>query len=541
MAAREIAFLPRRRQGHPAATLALGAAFVVAIGPAAVRTQTAPSSTLLRPAWDGDPNAPPGFRTEVSRGALTTGRFRLQRLGTPPASGAGTTGFDSSNNLLAKNKANKTAAPRKPKVAAVAQSPTLPGANATRRRDPLARPGASATPPDLTATVRPRRTPVEEDPFAPLGIRVGAFTFRPAVELTGAYDTNPARAANGSGSMYVIVAPELKVKSDWLRHELAADIHGTYSAYKEEFVPSLDRPSLDGKITGRLDATSRTRIDLEGRLLLGTENPGSPNLQAGLAKLPIFTTLGVTGGVVQRFNRFEIGAKGSVDRTTYQDSVLIDGTSASNDDRDYNQYRTELRGGYELTPGVKPFAAIELDRRVHDLPEDRLGIQRDSSGVTPKLGTTFELTRKLTGEASIGYLTRTYKDPSLSELRGLVSDVSLVWTASALTTAKLSIKSTADESTQAGISGILKRDIGVQLDHSFRRWLIGTLKVGFGVDDYVGSGREDHRYTVSAGITYKMSRTVQVKGEFRNEWLRSSETGADYTASAVLVGLRLQR
>ena len=49
--------------------------------------------------------------------------------------------------------------------------------------------------------------------------------------------------------------------------------------------------------------------------------------------------------------------------------------------------------------------------------------------VTARAGTTFELTRLLTGEASAGYLTRQYKDPTLPELSGLVADASLIWAA----------------------------------------------------------------------------------------------------------------
>ena len=53
--------------------------------------------------------------------------------------------------------------------------------------------------------------------------------------------------------------------------------------------------------------------------------------------------------------------------------------------------------------------------------------------------------------------------------------------------------------------------------------------------------REDKRYLASVGVIYKLSRTVQVKGELRTDWLRSNSPGTDYTASAILVGLRLQR
>src|SRR5262252_1385676 len=82
---------------------------------------------------------------------------------------------------------------------------------------------------------------------------------------------------------------------------------------------------------------------------------------------PIFTTTGGSAGITQRFNRFEVTAKGNIDRTVYQDSTLLDGTTASNADRDFNQYGGALRGSYEITPGIKPFVEFGGDARVHDL------------------------------------------------------------------------------------------------------------------------------------------------------------------------------
>jgi hypothetical protein len=91
------------------------------------------------------------------------------------------------------------------------------------------------------------------------------------------------------------------------------------------------------------------------------------------------------------------------------------------------------------------------------------------------------------------------------------------------------------------VSGVLYRDVGLQVDHSFRYWLIGSLKLGFGVDDYVGNGRIDKRYSAVAGVTYKLDRCTQIRGEFRQNWLRSNVTGVDYNESVFLLGLRLQR
>jgi hypothetical protein len=256
-----------------------------------------------------------------------------------------------------------------------------------------------------------------------------------------------------------------------------------------------------------------------------------------------------------------MGAKADAARTVYQDSHLTDGLTASNEDRNYNQFGGTLRAGYELLPGVKPFVEAGVDTRKHDLVVDAFGYERNSRGFTGSVGTSFEMTRVITGEASVGYVRRTYDDPRFDPLAGLIGSASLVWTVDGLNTVKLSASSTIGESTVPGVPGVFYRDAGIQIDHAFRRWLIGTLKVGMGFDSYKGSGdassplcdcvvstpggtvadREDKRYSVGIGITYKFDRTIQVKGEFRQDWLRSNVSGVDYTASTFLVGLRLQR
>jgi len=192
-----------------------------------------------------------------------------------------------------------------------------------------------------STTLLRRRTAMEEDAFAPLGLRPGAFLVLPSVEVTGGYDTNPARTPNGRASPFVTVSPEVIARSDWTRHEVTASLRGSYTAYDE--TPELDRPSFDGKITGRLDVTRNTALIGEGILIVGTDNPGSPNVQAGLTRFPIYTTLGGTFGLTQRFNRVEVTVKGTAERTEYQESKFTDGTTGSNSDRDYNRFGGTLR------------------------------------------------------------------------------------------------------------------------------------------------------------------------------------------------------
>ncbi len=388
----------------------------------------------------------------------------------------------------------------------------------------------------------PRPLPIAAgDPYAALGIRAGSFLLLPSLDVSGGYNTNPERANGASGAPFLVETPELQVRSDWDRHSLTADISGSYTEYGDNLVPSLNVPYFNSKIDGRIDVARDTQIIVESRFLLTTDNPGSPNLQAQLARLPIDTDLGGTLGVIQTFNRFSVTVKGTFDSAVYDDSLLTNGEESSNADRNFDQYTGILRLAYDLDPGLKPFVEVQEDERIHGEAFDRNGLQRDSVGTTAKAGADVDLFGSLTGEVAGGYVERSYKDPTLPDISGLIADGSLIWQATALTSAKLSAASQVYETIVDGASGEFSRDLNLQVDHAFLLRLIGTLKAGYGTDDYVGSTLQDTRYFLSAGLTYKLTREVQVRGEVRQDWQLSTTPGLAYTGTSFLLGLHLQR
>ncbi len=555
----------------------VGAVVAVLAAAHAFAQPAAKQTGVLRPSFEDTAEsprrdaAPRAVRKRDTRPAAGNPDTGPASFGNLPGFGASKTGFVSTNT---KRRPALRKGARPPAVTSAQPAPlslTPPGAGATTTTGApatTAKP-ASATPalppprnllvriPDATAsgsivgtvnssrmtsssaTLLRRRTAAEEDAFAQLGLRAGAFLVSPAVEVIGGYDSNPGRGPAARGSAYVTVSPELLARSDWQRHEVTVALRGSYTAYGQ--TPELDRPTVDGKVTGRLDVTRDTALIGEGILVVGTDNPGSPNVQAGLSRFPIFTTLGAAVGVSQRFNRFEVTVKGAAERTEYQDSTFTDGTTASNHDRDFNRYAVLMRTSYDLMPGIKPFVEATYDTREHDIQFDRFGLQRNSTGWSVKGGTTFEFSRKLTGEVAVGYLERDYKDPSLQKLQGVLFDAALIYSMSALTNVKLTAATVAGETTVPGTAGILTRNAGIEVSHAFRRWLIGSAKFNFGYDDYVGSARKDDRYAISGAITYKLNRLMAVKGEVRQEWMRSTVPGVDYAATVFLLGMRLQR
>jgi hypothetical protein len=177
---------------------------------------------------------------------------------------------------------------------------------------------------------------------------------------------------------------------------------------------------------------------------------------------------------------------------------------------------------------------------VHDVRLDRSGFARDSAGGYVKAGSSFEFSRLLSGELSLGYAARDYIDPRLDHLQGLLTSGSLTWTATPLTTARFHSTTSIDETTVPGVSGVLTHIYTVEADHDLRRWLTAIGKFTWGSLDYQGDGRRDKIYTVSGDLIYKMTRSLWVKGTLRRDWLDSNIPGNSTASTVAMLGVRVQ-
>lgn len=515
---------------------------------------TSPDSPLRRTAAEtSDPfNNPKG--NDTNRPAPSR-IGQIPKYGVPAANGAAETGYDSLNRKRKKPKYYPGQARPKPPVGP--GSPPPPMANTQLRLTIPSSEAANKTriPPAMAGTVMgqpPRkRLRLDDDPFGPVGDYAGSFLIKSAVEVSAGYDTNPGRLAAAQGKPFYVIAPELVAFSDWDRHALVADLRGSFTGYGSNLTPppdgtplsaplDIDRPNFIGHVDGRLDVSRDTRLLAQSRLFVSTDNPGSPNVQAGLARYPIYSTVGGTIGVDQNFNRLQVSAGATIDRTDYTNSKLTDGTSSSNDDRNFSQYGGVGRVSYDLRPGLKPFVEVQGDGRVHDLRLDRSGFARDSSGGYAKGGTSFEFSRLLTGEIAVGYAMRNYADSRLDRLEGLLVSSSLVWTATPLTTAKFYSDTTITETTLPGTSGVLTHVYTVEVDHDFRRWLTAIGKFTWGDLDYQGNPRRDRIYGVSGEAIYKMNRNLWLRGTLRRDWLDSNLPGNSTVSTVVMLGVRVQ-
>jgi hypothetical protein len=484
----------------------------------------------------------------------------IPKYGLPAANGAAEAGFDSLNRTRKQPKFYPGQAKPKPSPGPGTRAPVVRGSTNPNGRERI------SPPPSITANRAPipasmagvadgqpprKPLPIDTDPFGPVGDYAGSFLIKSAVELRGGYDTNPGRTIVPQGAPFWVVAPEFLAVSDWERHALVADLRGSFTGYGSSLPPMVDgaissaptninRPDFIGHVDGRIDVTEDTSITEQVRLRVATDNPGTPNVAAGLAAYPVYATFGSTIGLDQRFNRLEISGGATFDRTVYQNSTLTDGSIASNADRAFNQYGGVGRVSYDLLPGVKPFIEAEADSRFHDQIIDNSGYARNSSGGYGKAGTSFEFSRLLTGEIAVGFAERNYADPRLGQLSGLLTSSSLTWTATPLTTAKFFSTTSIDETIVPGVSGVLSHTYTVEVDHDFRRWLTAVGKFTYGTYDYQGDGRFDKTYSLEGDLIYKLTRNLWIKGTLRRDILNSNVPLASSASTVMMLGVRVQ-
>ncbi|MCO4055710.1 MAG: outer membrane beta-barrel protein [Bosea sp.] len=389
-----------------------------------------------------------------------------------------------------------------------------------------------------TAAVRPAR-PAQADPWEPLGLRLGTFIVTPSITQSLGYDTNPSRSSTApKGSAVSRTDGELRVRSDWSTHSFTSSLRAGYSYYTSQ--RDASRPDAVGISNLRLNVTRDTDIDIDTRLSLETQRPGSTNFNAATTDRPNVYGYGGSAGVTQRFNRLSVNLRGSVDRTTYDDARDTLGGLIRQSDRNVTQLGGRLRLGYEVTPGVQPFVEVGADQRVFDERTDQNGFRRGSTGATARVGSSFELTRQLTGEASVGYQQRDFEDPRLKELRGVVGDAALVWSMTPLTTVTLRAATELADTNLPNVSGAVNRRLGIEVSHELRRnWSVTGL-ASAARSRFDGTGLTEDSWSLGLRTEYRFTRTTAVRASFTHERLRSTAPGSDYTANIILVGLRMQ-
>jgi hypothetical protein len=408
--------------------------------------------------------------------------------------------------------------------------------------DPAAPPPPTvAALPPIPAKLRPT---ADEKPFDPVGVRLGDMTLLPTIEGDVGYASNPSQLAGPSkGSAYESTQAGLSFQSDWARDELKGSLTGGYADYFNSH--QSDAPNASGTIDGRLDVTRDLSLDGEARLNIAAQTAGSVTLPTGIVLAgnarPLIETYGATLGGAQRFGDLTLSLHGALDRTDFQNATLADGSLEDLASDDFTAWGLRARAAYQISPVIAPFVETVIDTRRYDSLIDFTGFERNSNGALARAGATLALSGQLTGEASLGYGERQYKDARLPELNAPLIDASLIWTATPLTTITLKTNTTLADTTNAGDSGAVSRSYTVDVSHALLRNLTIGANAGFATDVYAGAPLHDSTTSYGLRADYNVTRDIVLRASATHAQFTSSAANSNYIANVFLLGLRLQR
>ncbi len=396
----------------------------------------------------------------------------------------------------------------------------------------------------IPSPLRAKRPIVDADPYAPVGVGVGTLRLLPFVETSTGYESNPNQVTTGIKASPVLrVDGGLDVASDLANNSVTASLRGGYSDFPSN--SNANRPDFSGVVDGRLDVTRNDQINAEARLTIATQTPGSPLLAVPnsvyITGRPTIIAEGVSLGATHTFNRLALTLRGTFDRVQYGDASQSDGSIFRYSQDDYNDYGVVARAAYEITPALIPFTEVGFDERVRDEALDLSGFARNSVGASAKVGSSFEFTRLLTGTASAGYAERHYADNRLVDLRGPTVDGSLIYAATPLTTIKLSASTFLSETTLAGASGAISRNVSLEIAHVFFRHFTLSGIATYQPNEYEGVAVKEAFTAFTLKGAYAFSREISLIGSASHQSLTSSLAGTSFKDDIFLLGVRLQR
>ncbi len=379
----------------------------------------------------------------------------------------------------------------------------------------------------------------EENPFAPLGIRVGTFILRPSIEQGVTATSNADYSVDGSEAVLSETTLRLNAVSDWSRNSAVIDAFGTF------------RESLSGEEVSdfRGAAVGTFELDLTdewtARAVLGyetaPETASSPVTIVGVLDEPIRQTVSGSLGIEKDAGKARLALTGRFENDTYGDAELVDGTELSQEDRDSTLATVTLRGGYEISPALVPFVEVEAGRRFYRQEEDSAGFRRTGDILGARGGVELDLGEKLTGEISAGWISETFEDDRLAPVEGPTFSALLSWSPERLTKVDAVASTILEGSTGANESGSILYLGELAVERQIRSNLTANAVIGGGYRDYTGEEGHDILFNAQVGATWWLNRYAGLSGRWRYESQSSTIEDRDYTANSFFLGLKVQR
>ena len=447
--------------------------------------------------------------------------------------------------LVEKTETGKTPVKKGSKSAVKANGKTTidPGLDAQTTGTLVVRKGQNsqmlrAQPAVPTEAIQSRDLTEEENPFRAVGIRVGSITLRPTLEQ--GIEVTGSGGSGGRSTTNAITTMRLDGASDWRNGSL--ETTGFLTLRRAFSGDSTFDPEAGASLKLTQPILRDWSYTIGGSYGLKRENAFSGSaFPTTFAKRPLAQDIRLSLGAGKSEGLFQPSAKVEIGRVTYGNATDSLGALVSQSDRDQTNLRGTLRLGAELSPALTPFVEVAYGKTWRDDAVDVFGNDRSSTDLRASVGAEINLSEKLNGEFSVGWLRQSYDSAALSDIDGVALTAALNWSPQQGTIVSAGLSTSAEPTNSATVSGSMLYAANFGVTHQVSSRLSTSANFGASYREFTGFGGTDTTLSAELAATYWVNRMLGVNAKAKYETVSSSDAMRESDTTTLLLGLNIQR
>lgn len=373
--------------------------------------------------------------------------------------------------------------------------------------------------------------------YDPYGYPVGGFTLYPSVTTTLAVTDNYLYTDTGRrGDAYAVIAPELRLTSNWARNRLTARAYFDQSVHVTLSGENIAQYGVE--LGGELDLSRATQITSDLSYGHYVENRANLGSFQGTLEPVTYNAYRARVGISQNFNRLTVTGTVGINNVKYNDIRALGGTLVDQHFRDLRAFTATVSAQYDVGSGIGLIVTGQYDDNSYSFRPGTPGfnpvvdIDRASKGFNLQGGVTFELSSLVFGSIQFGRLTRNYSDPRLRNFEGLSYSANVLWNVTPLTSLRLTAQRSVEDTSSAIVAGNTRSDLKLSIDHELYRDILLAGSISYGSFTPNGPGFGGEEFAVGGGVRYLVDRRWSFGGNLSYSQRTSASSFLRYRATA---------
>lgn len=375
------------------------------------------------------------------------------------------------------------------------------------------------------------------DAFKPTGVKAGNFRVLPSLGALVIYDDNIfASNLDRRADLRTELTPEVKIRSDFSRHELDLSLGGKIVTFLEnsdqnyENVYASARGALHFDHAHTLSAEALSSIEHEERHDVTASRFASGPVEIFHNR----ATVGITRDVARLYGTLSAGAES----WSYSDIKASDGSIIDESARDLTVVNGTAKIGYRFSPGYEFVTRLRMSRQYN--PGDGI-VSHDGWGYDVTAGIAFNQGPILRWQLLGGYGLRQYDQPGIADVGSSLLEADVTWFASPnLTFRGMARRALVDELAADGNGSRVENIVSARLEYLLWHNLLFNAGLSYGEDQFTGSNRLDRRLIAGASFDFHMSKNWLFTIGYQHEVRNSTDDAYDMTRNRYMVGAKLR-